>query len=153
VTTDDEILLARLRDAYAAVDPIPGHVRLMARAAFGWRRPDALLAVLAADSAEGAPAGIRAQGQSEDGRRLLVFTGDEVAVEIEVTSDGADREIVGRLAPPVPANIAVRHPDGEVAAQADPAGHFVVPVVPAGPVSLVFLLADTTSIVTSWVRL
>jgi hypothetical protein len=150
---DDEILLARLRDAYAAVDPIPDDVRLMARVAFGWRRPDAALARLAVDSAERAPAGIRGQGPAGDGRRQLVFTGDDVAVEIEVTADGADREIVGRLAPPAPADIAVRHLAGEVAARADPAGHFVVPVVPAGPVSLVFLLADATSIVTSWVRL
>ena len=148
--TDDEILLARLRDAFAAVDPIPEDVRAAARAAFGWHRPGTALAELTADSAEGAPAGIR--GPGEDGPRLLVFTGPDVAVEIEVTGDGAEREIVGRLAPPAPADIAVRHASGEVAARTDPAGHFVVPVVPAGPVSLVFLLTDATSIVTSWVR-
>jgi hypothetical protein len=146
---DDETLLRRIGEAYEAIDPVPGLVLVAARAAFGWRRVDAALAELTADSAEAAPAGIRGQ----DGPRLLVFTGAEVAVEIEVSGDGTDREIVGRLAPPAPADIAVRHSDGEVAARADRAGHFVVPAVPAGPISLVFQLADASSIVTSWVRL
>lgn len=144
----DDVLLSRIADAFAVTDPVPEHVRAAGRAAFWWLRTEATLAELAADSAEGAPAGIRGHG-----RRLLVFTGPDVAVEIEVTGDGADCEIVGRLAPPTAAEVAVRHPSGQVSAHTDLAGHFVVPTVPTGPVSLVFQLADASSIVTSWVRL
>jgi hypothetical protein len=144
----DETLLARLAEAFATVDPVPEHVRAAARAAFGWRRLEATLAELTADSVEEAPSGVRGGDH-----RLLVFTGPDVAVEIEVTGDGPDREIVGKLAPPASADIAVRHVRGQVPARTDRGGHFVVPAIPAGPVSLVFQLADASSIVTSWVRL
>jgi len=150
---DDEALLDRVGEAFAAVDPIPAQVRDAALAAFALRRRHASLAELSTDSADGIPAGAGAGVRGPHGPRLLVFTGPDVTVEIEVTGEGADREIAGRLAPPAPADVAVRHLRGEVAAQADGAGHFVVPAVPAGPVSLVFLLADASSIVTSWVRL
>jgi hypothetical protein len=147
---DDETLLGQVGAAFAALDPVPAQVRDAALAAFATRRPPAALAELSADSADGLPAGTGVRGRH--GPRLLVFTGPGITVEIEVTGDDADREIAGRLAPPAPADIAVRHLHGEVAAHADRAGHFVVPAVPAGPVSLVFVLPDASSIVTSWVR-
>ena len=148
---DDEMLLGRIAEAFAAVDPVPAWVRDAALAAFAARLPNVTLAELSADSAEGVPVGAGVRGPH--GPRLLVFTGPDVTVEIEATGEGAEREIAGRLVPPTPADIAVRHPRGEVAAQADRAGHFVVPGVPAGPISMVFVLADASSIVTSWVRL
>jgi hypothetical protein len=154
---DDESLLARVGEAFAAVDPVPERAREAALAAFALRRPRSApselseLVELSADSADGAPLGAGVRGERDP--RLLVFNGPGITVEIEVTGEGTDREIAGRLTPPAPADIAVRHPDGEVAARADRAGHFVVPAVPAGPISLVFLLADASSIVTSWVRL
>jgi hypothetical protein len=147
---DDETLLGQIGAAFAAVDPVPAQVRDAALAAFAARRPWAALAELSADSADGIQAGTGVRGRH--GPRLLVFTGPGVTVEIEVTGDDADREIAGRLAPPAPADIAVRHLHGEVTTHADRAGHFVVPGVPAGPVSLVFVLPDASSIVTSWVR-
>jgi hypothetical protein len=152
VINDDETLLGQVKAAFAALDPVPARVRDAALAAFAARPPrDAALAELSADSADGVPAGTGVRGRH--GPRLLVFTGPDITVEIEVTGDDADREIAGRLTPPVPADIAVRHLHGEVAAYADGAGHFVVSAVPAGSVSLVFVLPDASSIVTSWVRL
>ncbi|HZB34070.1 MAG TPA: hypothetical protein VE465_28165 [Streptosporangiaceae bacterium] len=148
--TDDEELLGQIRAAFAALDPVPALVRDAALAAFATRRPWAVLAELSADSAGGTPAGTGVRGRH--GPRLLVFTGPGSTVEIEVTGDDAEREIAGRLAPPAPADLVVRHPHGEVTAHADRAGHFVVPRVPAGPVSLVFVLPDASSIVTSWIR-
>ena len=155
---DDETLLAQLGAAFAALDPVPEQVRDAALAAFATRRPPAEFAALAeltADSADGVPAATGVRGRH--GPRRLVFTGPGITVEIEVTGDDtgqeADREIAGRLAPPVPAHIAVRHLQGELAAHADRAGYFVIPAVPDGPVSLVFMLPDASSIVTSWVRL
>jgi hypothetical protein len=147
--TDDEALLALVGEALAAADPVPERVRAAALAAYARRRADAALAELSADSAGDVPAGVRAGY----GARVLTFTGPDVVVEIEVTGEGAEREIAGRLSPARPAQIAVRHPDGELAGLADDAGHFVVRAVPAGPVSLAFALADASSVVTSWVRL
>lgn len=157
---DDETLLGQVGAAFAALDPVPVEIRDAALAAFAARLPHgAALAEMSADSADGVPAGTGVRGRH--GPRLLVFTCLGITVEIEVTGDDtdrdavrqADREIAGRLAPPMSAGIAVRHLHGEVTAHADRAGHFVVPAVPAGPVSLVFVLPDASSIVTSWVRL
>lgn len=150
--TDDEALLARVGEALAAADPMPERVRHEALAAYARRRvdaADAALAELSADSAGDVPAGVR----GGYGGRVLTFAGPGVVVEIEVTGEGAELEIAGRLSPARPARIAVRHPDGELAARADDAGHFVVRAVPSGPVSLAFAMADASSVITSWVRL
>jgi hypothetical protein len=144
--TEEEELLARVREAFVQLEPVPAEVLATGRAAFACREPGAALADLTGDH-DAAAAGVRS------GSRLLTFAGPDAEVEIEVTGSGADREIAGRLAPAGPARIRVRHPDGELAARADRTGHFAVSAVPAGLISLVFLLPDATSIVTSWVRL
>jgi hypothetical protein len=146
----DEELLARVRDAFAELEPVPTQMLAAGRAAFALREPGAVLADLTGDHGAAA-AGLRGSGLGT--ARLLTFAGPDIEVEIEVTGNGAAREIAGRLAPPGPARIRVRHPDGELACQADRTGHFALPAVPAGLVSLVFRLPDATSIVTSWVRL
>jgi hypothetical protein len=142
----DEELMARVREVFGALEPVPVEVFAAGRAAFAHREPGAALADLTGDH-EAAAAGVRS------GSRLLTFAGPDAEVEIEVTGSGTDREISGRLAPPGPARIRVRHSDGELAALADRTGHFAVSAVPAGLISLVFRLPDATSIVTSWVRL
>jgi hypothetical protein len=142
----DEELMAQVREAFGALEPVPADVLAAGRAAFAFQEPGAALADLTGDHGAAA-AGVRS------GSRLLTFAGPDVEVEIEVTGSGADRELVGRLAPPGPAHIRVRHPDGELAARADRTGHFAVSAVPTGLISLVFRLPDATSIVTSWVRL
>jgi hypothetical protein len=142
----DEELMARVQEAFAELEPVPAEALAAGRAAFACREPGATLADLTADH-DAAAAGVRSSS------RLLTFAGPDAEVEIEVTGSGADREIAGRLVPPCPARIRVRHPDGEVATRADRTGHFAVSAVPAGLVSLVFRLPDATSIVTSWVRL
>jgi hypothetical protein len=146
---DDESLLARVGEAFAAIDPVPAAVRDAALAAYALRWHGAVLAELSADSGRRLPAGVRAPSEP----RLLVFTGPDVVVEIEVTGEGTDLEIAGRLAPATAADITVRHGRGEVATWSDQTGHFIASEVPAGPVSLVFTLADASSVVTSWVRL
>lgn len=143
---NDDQLLAQVRTAFTELDPVPGGVLAAGTAAIRWRVPGAVLAELAADQ-DAACAGIR--GDS----RLLTFTGPDVAVEIEVIGSGGDRELIGRLAPPAPAEVAVRHPGGELTVWADRSGNFTVTRVPAGPVSLVFWLPDASSVVTSWISL
>ena len=76
----DEQLLARLRDASAAYDPVPEHVLAAARAALTTRRLDEELAALVADSAL-AEAGVRAGAPDV---RLLTFESAEVSLELQV---------------------------------------------------------------------
>src|SRR5690606_12035780 len=88
--------------------------------------------------------------------RVLTFTCAAATVEIEVWEHGAEREITGRLVPPSPGTVRVRHrdlpPDGATA-RAETAGTFWVPSGPEDRGSLGLRLDDGTSIVTSWVRL
>lgn len=140
----DEELMTEVRAAFAVLDPVPEAVLSAAREALSWRNPNAALLELVAD----ARAAAGARGTS----RLLSFGGADLAVDIEVSAEGTARELVGRLSPPAPAHVRVRHAGGELTCRAEPTGHFIVTDVPAGLVSLVFRLPDATAIVTSWVR-
>ncbi|MFI0485061.1 hypothetical protein [Actinomadura sp. 9N215] len=148
---NDDELLAGVRDAFDALDPVPEDVLAAARSSIAWRAPDAELAELARDRGGAAAEGVRGAAA-----RVLTFTCPGGEVEIEVSEHGRDRELTGRLVPSAPALVQVRHrdlpPEG-ITARAEPAGLFCVPRVPAGLVSLVFQLDDGTSIVTSWIRL
>ncbi|HLV73548.1 MAG TPA: hypothetical protein VKY91_12245 [Vulgatibacteraceae bacterium] len=148
---NDDELMAGIRSAFEVLDPVPEEVLAAARSAIAWRTPSALLAEQAHDRAPRPAAGVRGGAA-----RVLTFTCAAATVEIEVWEHGAEREITGRLVPPSPGTVRVRHrdlpPDGATA-RAETAGMFWVPSVPEGLVSLALRLDDGTSIVTSWVRL
>jgi hypothetical protein len=135
----EEELVEALREIFP---PVPEHVRALGYAAFAWFEPAAMLATLTSETVA-APSGVRG-----DGSRLLTFAGPRVSVEVEVCG----REIVGQLAPPAPAEVILRSPGGERGTHTDEAGSFALSGVPAGAVSLLFRLADATSVVTSWIR-
>lgn len=135
---DDE-LCALLRGLFP---PVPDGVLALGQAAFSWFEPAAALATLTSETFA-TPAGVRGEGA-----RLLTFAGGRVSVEIEVCG----REIVGQLAPPSAAEVVLRSPGGEHGTRTDEAGAFALTGVPTGLVSLLFRLADATSVVTSWIR-
>ncbi|QXJ20790.1 hypothetical protein AGRA3207_001563 [Actinomadura graeca] len=148
---NEDDLLAHVRAAFEMLDPVPRSVLSAGRAAIGWRLPSAALAGLTGDRDGPVAAGVRG-GTA----RTLTFTCPGLTLEVEVTGAGRDREVSGRLVPPAPALVEVRHPDvppGGLTARAGPGGLFCLPCVPEGPVSLVLRLADETSVVTSWIRL
>ena len=135
----EEELVEALRGAFP---PVPEHVRALGYSAFAWFEPAAVLATLTSETVA-TPSGVRG-----DGARLLTFAGPRVSVEVEVCG----HEIVGQLAPPSPAEVILRSPGGERGTRTDEAGSFALSGVPAGAVSLLFRLADATSVVTSWIR-
>ncbi|WP_067458592.1 hypothetical protein [Actinomadura macra] len=148
---NEDDLLAQVRAAFEAFDPIPESVLSAGRSAIGWRVPSAVLAGLAADRTGPVEAGVRG-GTS----RALTFTCPGLRLEVEVTGAGRHREVTGRLDPPAPALVEVRHPDvtpGGLTARAESDGLFCLPRVPEGLTSLVLRFADGTSIVTSWIHL
>ncbi|MFF5261069.1 hypothetical protein ACFY4C_19190 [Actinomadura viridis] len=159
---DLDPLLERVRAACQALDPLPAEVLAAARAALRWREPGAELAELSGDhgtrpeALAGAVRGAEDGTDPADGPRTLTFTARGVLIEIEVSGTGPARDVVGRLAPPVPARVRVRHPalvPGRPETSADRAGQFTFAGLPRGLVSFAFLVPDGTSIVTSWVRL
>ncbi|RKS68711.1 hypothetical protein BZB76_5836 [Actinomadura pelletieri DSM 43383] len=148
---NDDELLAGVREAFTVLDPVPADVLAAARASIAWLAPSATLAELERDRSARAAAGVRGAAS-----RVLTFACPDGSVEIEVSENGRDRELMGRLVPSMPAHVEVRHrdlPRAEITTRAEHAGLFCVPRVPAGLVSLAFRLDDGTTIVTSWIRL
>ncbi|MFI0350581.1 hypothetical protein [Actinomadura sp. 9N407] len=143
-------LLSQVRATFQAIDPVPAEVLASARSALAWRRPGAELAELSDDRTG------RAAGARGAPARALTFTARDTVIEMEIATAGREHEIAGRLAPPAPAQVHVRHlglaPD-RPATRADRAGQFALTGLPEGLVSLLFRLPDGTSIVTSWIRL
>jgi hypothetical protein len=104
----DEALIAELGSVLEAVDPVPPEVAAAAKAILGWRRLDADLAELLADSAVDTDrlAGVR--GEGDPSLRRLSFGGAPLELDLEVhrakAGDGR-----GRRARPVPARASCRH--------------------------------------------
>jgi hypothetical protein len=148
-SADDLSLLARLREAYAELDPLPPDVLGAARGALAWRTNDAELAELATDSLTESSV-IRSAGP-----RLVSFEAESLTVQIEVSCTGGNRRLVGQLAPPGPARVSVRSARGEHTVEVDDLGRFTAEGIAPGPVSLLCRLPDSACrpIMTSWIAI
>jgi hypothetical protein len=146
----DDPVVARLRALAAAHDPPPALLVDAARAAIGWRDPDAALARLVADSAlDAEPAAARGAGT-----RLLSFATDAAAVEVEVSQVAGGLRVFGQVLPPPsgPARLELRRRDGVIEVPIDPGGRFDLAPVPPGPVS-VRLVTGAGVTVSEWVAI
>ena len=68
--------------------------------------------------------------------QLLGFTGEDVRLEVELSSNGPARILRGRLVPGGNARIEIRHVDHMTTVAADARGQFVIADLPPGAVSL-----------------
>jgi len=151
MTSPDDIdLLARIREVYDELDPVPPHVLDAARGALTWLTIDAELAELTVDSLA-----VSAAVRSSSGPRLVSFEAESLTVEVEVGETGDTRRLLGQLVPPSPAQVTVRSASGEQTVEADSLGRFTADGVAAGPVSLLCRLAGPPdrSVVTSWITI
>lgn len=132
-TADDDALLAELRQAVTAVDPVPEPVAISARAALDWRTLDRELAALVRDSVEPA-LGVRGGAQP---RRMTFTAADiEIEVEAELQGDGPTLRLSGQLVPAQTAQIAIGTGGGLVLTRADTRGRFAAAGVVPGPLRL-----------------
>lgn len=143
-----ENLVNSLRTTLTSVDPVPDRVTAAALSSLGYRRPEARLAELVADSAL-SPSAVRGGPYAP---RLLTFTTPGLVIELEVDASAALRAIVGHLAPSRPAPVEIRWPGGAHTTQADLSGHFTAADVPSGPISMVCHLPDLP-IATTWTNI
>jgi hypothetical protein len=89
---------------------------------------------------------VAVRDRSGDAARSLVFEGAGVGVEVELTDD----QVEGQLIPAGPGRVSLRGPQGEIADVAtDEVGYFRLEVRPHGPVQLV-CRRDAGACATRW---
>jgi len=146
-SNDDELM----RDVGQALrtEPVEERILVAARAAFTWRTMDAELDLIGVlyDSHLDEAALVR--GNSPGAPRTLVFHGDDLGVEIEVSDTG----IEGQLIPPGPGEVSLLTADGTHATvTADEVGCFTFPAPPRGPIRLDCAL-ESHRFVTEWITI
>ncbi len=98
-------LLDELRALFAHSDPVPPLVTETAKASLGWRRLDADLAELLADSLDvESYAGVRGGARL----RSISFAADALTIDIEIRGDGAQQTLLGALSPPTETTVEIQ---------------------------------------------
>jgi hypothetical protein len=147
--SDDDTLLAVLKDAMDAERDVPPQMIAAGQAAWAWRTIDAELAALTYDSAAEADllaAGTRAEPAA---LRALTFTRDEMSIELEVTEDA----LVGQITPPRAGDsVVVRVGTEDVTVTTtDELGFFAIRPVPGQPFRLLIRTVAGAVVLTGWV--
>jgi hypothetical protein len=151
--SDDE-LEAEFRRVAADREPVPAELVQAAVDAFGWRDIDAELAELVYDSLVDADEASLVRGPPD--QRLVSFAIGGVTIDVEVTSAGPGRTVMGQIAPPQRAMVDIRYPQDTVTVEADELGRFRSGPLPPGPASLRLRPppgGDGPKIVTDWISL
>jgi hypothetical protein len=150
----DDQLEAELRRLAADKEPVPAELVQAALDAFGWRDIDAELAELVYDSLVDADEASQVRGSP--GQRLVSFAVGGVTIDVEVTSAGPGRAVMGQIAPPQRAVVDIRGRRETVTVEADELGRFQSGSIPPGPASLRLRPppgGDGPPIVTDWISL
>jgi len=134
---DGERLASELRELFAQRDPVPPLVTQAAKAAFGWRRLDAELAEVLADSALDSRVPALARGAHAT-LRSMSFSAGRLTIDIEIHGDGTERMALGQLSPPRRARIELQSADQAAPAmtESDDLGRFRVKLPVAGSIRL-----------------
>lgn len=131
---EDRELEEELRQLAARHDPVPAELVQAAADAFAFRDLDAELAELVFDSMlDSDPATLV---RSSSGRRLVSFQTPALTVDLEVTSAGPERTIIGQVTPPQRVTVEIRSREGMNAVDTDDLGRFTAAPLRSGPVSL-----------------
>ncbi len=150
---DDE-LETELRQLAANREPVPAPLRQAAVDAFSWRDIDAEIAELVYDSLLDADAASLVRGPAD--QRMVSFAVGGMTIDLEVTSSGPGRTVMGQIVPPQPAMVDIRYRRDTVTVEADDLGRFRSGPLPPGPASLRLRPpsgAAGPAIITDWVAL
>jgi len=147
----DDQLTDELRRLASRLDPVPPELLDAAAGAFAWRDIDAELAELVFDSLLDADEASLVRGAPE--RRLVSFTGGGLTIDVEVTSAGPERTVMGQIVPPQRGVVDIRRRQETVSIEADELGRFRSGPLPPGPLSLRLRPAGGAPVVTDWLAL
>ena len=146
-----EQLTGELRRLASRLDPVPPELLDAAAGAFAWRDIDAELAELVFDSLVDTDEASLVRGAPE--RRLVSFTGGGLTIDVEVTSAGPERTVMGQIVPPQRGVVDIRRRQETVSIEADELGRFRSGPLPPGPLSLRLRPAGGAPVVTDWLAL
>ncbi|MGO9957376.1 MAG: hypothetical protein ACLP50_15645 [Solirubrobacteraceae bacterium] len=155
---DDQFqpLVSDLRALIGDTDPVPPLVTEAAKAAFGWRRLDADLAELLADSSLETESLARTRGAGAP-VRSVTFSAGGLTIDIEIHSDGAQRTLLGQLSPRQSVTIEIQTLDDNQAATAatDSLGRFRARITGGHQIRLRIVgePPSATVVETSWVMI
>lgn len=154
---EHEQLVDELRELFSKVDPVPPLVTQAAKAALDWRRLDAELAELLADSALDAESLALTRGARAT-LRSMSFSAGPLTIDVEIRGEGPDRTMLGQVSPPARARIEVQTADGSAATatESDDLGRFRTKLPAAGSIRLRVATGDRDRpnwIETSWIPL
>ena len=144
-------LTGELRRLASRLDPVPPELLDAAAGAFAWRDIDAELAELVFDSLVDTDEASLVRGAPE--RRLVSFTGGGLTIDVEVTSAGTERTVMGQIVPPQRGVVDIRRRQETVSIEADELGRFRSGPLPPGPLSLRLRPAGGAPVVTDWLAL
>jgi hypothetical protein len=150
---DDE-LEQELRRLAAHAEPVPAELIQAAVDAFAWRDIDAEIAELTYDSLLDAEEASLVRGPAD--QRMISFAAGGLTIDVEVTSAGPGRSVMGQIAPPQRATVDIRYRQDTVTVEADELGRFRSGTLPPGPASLRLRPPPGGSgpaIVTDWISL
>ena len=147
----DDQLTGELRRLASRLDPVPPELLDAAAGAFAWRDIDAELAELVFDSLVDTDEASLVRGAPE--RRLVSFTGGGLTIDVEVTSAGTERTVMGQIVPPQRGVVDIRRRQETVSIEADELGRFRSGPLPPGPLSLRLRPAGGAPVVTDWLAL
>jgi hypothetical protein len=151
---DHDELEEMLRLHSARVEPVPPPLLAAAERAFAWREIHSHLAELVFDSLLVQDETVLVRGSPQP--RHVSFKTGELTIDVEVTSTGPGRAVLGQIIPTQRATVDIRHAQGCVTVEADDLGRFQSSSLPAGPMSLrLSLTAEMPGnpVVTDWVSL
>lgn len=148
--SDDESLLAALREAARAEEEVPAEFVAAGKAMFTWYDIDAELAALRYDSAGEGAGTVVTRGPELVPLRALIFATGEVTIELEVGREA----LLGQLVPPRAGTAYTHLVSGDVVASAiDESGCFVFRPAPSQAFRLQCRPAGGTNVVTDWIAL
>jgi hypothetical protein len=142
-------LLGELRRLARTVDPVPDEVTAYAQSALGWRRVDAELAELLADSWLETDALARS---GEGAARHLSFRAAALELDLDVEQGEAGALVLCQLAPAGAAEVDAQRDDGTVIAHAtaDELGRLRIELAGPARVRLVVTRPGAVAVETSW---
>ena len=148
ILSDDDKLLAALREAMSARDAVPDWFVETGKNAYAWHNIDAELAQLTYDS--DSDQRMAAVTRSEPASiRALTFTSDHLSLELEVTEDS----LLGQIIPPRAGTLEVHTKAGVMTTSVDEIGCFAVDPKPDNSFRLRCRTAEGTDVLTGWINL